>query len=556
MTNLEAARILNRIAALLEIIGENPFKIRAYRNAARSIYHLEQELSHIYRQNRLNEIPGVGKTVQAHLEELLKTGSLDYYRQLTTIIPETVLDLLRVPGLGPKTVALIHAGLGIDNLDDLEKAAQDQILRKLPGLGAKTEKSILEGIAFLKKGKGRISIGRALPIAEKMKEHLMISLPGLAVEIVGSLRRGKPQVGDIDILIATRDQKAVEKALAAFPGIKLTEEEPGRIGGYIGNHIPFEVIIAEPDQYAYWLLYTTGSKAHISRILSGDNPDIRSGPQNEKEIYEWLKMAYIPPALREDRGEIEAAQAQNIPELIELQDLKGDLHMHSDWSDGAPSVAEIFEAARHKGYEYVAITDHSHTLPITGGLNGEKLSRQGKLIEELNQNASGPRILKGIEVEILKDGSLDLSDSDLEKLDIVVASIHSYFRLDVAEQTERLLKVMANPNVDIIGHMTGRIYKRRDAYDLDLERILNAAACHNKVLEINAQPDRLDIDEEIARRALSLGIKLAVNSDAHSVREMDYLRYGILSARRGWVQAQDVINTWNLEKLLAHLKKR
>ncbi|MGI6436170.1 MAG: DNA polymerase/3'-5' exonuclease PolX [Syntrophomonadaceae bacterium] len=554
MTNLEVARMLNRIAALLQLKDENPFKIRAYRNAARSIYHLEQELRLLYEQNRLQEIPGVGKTVQAQIEELMKTGSLAYYQQLTAATPETVLDLLTVPGLGPKTVALIYSRLGIDNLADLQAAAQAHMLRKLPGLGAKTEEAVLQGIALLKQGEGKISIGLALPAAEKLVEYLRSCLPGAPVRIVGSLRRGKPLVSDADILIASGDSDAVAEALAAYPGIEIKQEDRKHIGGYLPHRIPFEVIMAEPADFALRLLWTTGSKAHRARIFAEHSPDEFPAFKDEKGIYESLQMAYIPAALREDRGEIEAARRQNIPPLVKLQDIKGDLHVHSDWSDGAPSLMELFQAASARGYEYLAVTDHSHSLPVTGGLNPERLRLQGKVIAELNHNKKGPHILSGIEVEILKDGSLDLSDADLEKLDVVIASIHSHFKLDVEEQTERLLKVIANPHVDIIGHLTGRLFNKRDAYDLDLERILKAAAYHHKVLEINAHPDRLDIDEEVARRAVSLGIKIAINSDAHHINEMDLLRYGILNARRGWVQAADVINTWSLEQLLAYIR--
>lgn len=554
MTNLEVARMLNRIAALLQLKDENPFKIRAYRNAARSIYHLEQELRLLYEQNRLQEIPGVGKTVQAHIEELMKTGTLAYYDQLTAATPETVLDLLTVPGLGPKTVAQIYNQLGIENLADLQAAAQAHILRKLPGLGAKTEETILKGIALLQQGQGKISIGLALPAAEKLVDYLRSRLPGAQVRIVGSLRRGRPLVSDVDILIASEERDAVGEALAAYPGIEIKRQEADRISGYLAYRIPFEVIMVKPAEFALRLLWTTGSKAHRARLFEEHDLDKFPVFKDEQEIYQFLKMTYVPAALREDRGEIEAARQQSIPPLVKLQDIKGDLHVHSDWSDGAPSLTELFKAASARGYEYLAVTDHSHSLPVTGGLDRERLRLQGEVIANLNHNEKGPRILKGIEVEILKDGSLDLGNAELEKLDVVIASIHSYFKLDAEAQTARLLKVIANPHVDIIGHLTGRLLNKRDAYDLDLERILKAAACHHKVLEINAHPDRLDINEEVARRAVSLGIKIAINSDAHHINEMDLLRYGILNARRGWVEAADVINTWSLEQLLAYIK--
>ena len=405
-----------------------------------------------------------------------------------------------------------------------------------------------------KQSGGKYSIGLALPLAEKLAEHLHHRLPGTQVQIVGSLRRGKALVSDVDILAGCPDGSKVAQALADFSGIDLHARETDRIAGYLPHRIPFEIILVQPREFACHLLTSTGSKAHRNRIMKGLETAPPTSFQNETQLYQYLDMAYIPPELREDRGEIEAAREKRLPELVELRDIKGDLHVHSNWSDGFENLIVLAEAARLRGYEYMAITDHSQSLPSTGGLNPERLSMQARVIDGLNRQQPGLRLLLGIEVDILKDGSLNLSDADLEQLDVVIASIHSHFRLDRKEQTRRLLRVIENPHVDIIGHLTGRMLNKRSGYELDLERILQAAAQHHKVLEINSHPSRLDIDEDVARRAVSLGIKIAVNSDAHHQGEMDLLRYGIFNARRGWVEAADVINTWSLKEVLDYFR--
>ncbi len=554
MTNLEVASILERIADLLQLSEENPFKIRAYRNAARSICNLQSDLHELYEQQRLKEIPGVGKTVQAQIEEILTTGTSAFYQELTQKIPESILDMLAVPGLGPKTVIQLFNRLGIDNLDDLEAAARAGRLREIPGLGEKTEARVLEGIKLLRAASGKYSIGLALPLAEKLVHHLNKQLPGVQVQIVGSLRRGKPLVSDVDILAGCQDSSLVEAVLADYSGIDLREKQADRLAGYLAYGIPFEIILVRPREFHYHLFTSTGSKAHRVRILDALQTASPASFASEAQLYRHLHMAYIPPELREDRGEIDAARENRLPQLVELRDIKGDLHVHSNWSDGSCSLAELAEAARLCGFKYIAITDHSHSLPITGGLNPERLNLQTQLIEQLNRQQPGLHILRGIEVDILKDGSLDLSDKDLEQLDIVIASIHSYFRLNREDQTRRLLRAIENPHVDIIGHLTGRMLNKRSGYDFDLERILRAAAQNRKVLEINAHPSRLDIDEQVARRAVSLGIKVAINSDAHNLTEMDLLRYGVFNARRGWVEAADVINTWELKDILAYFQ--
>ncbi len=550
MNNQEVGQILERIAALLQLSDENPFKIRAYRQAAHSIYNLECDLYDLYAQKRLREISGVGKTVQAHIEEILKTGASAYLEELSRQIPETVVDMLRVPGLGPKTVVQLYQELGIDNLADLKDSARAGRLRNLPGVGPKTEARILQGLQVLQQNADKHSIGLALPMAEKLREHLRINMPETEVEIVGSLRRGKPLVSDVDILVGTLDNRRVGQITSKLANLDIREQEMDRIAGLLPSQIPFEIILVNPEEFAYHLFTSTGSKSHRARVLE----EISARPDSfcdETQIYHHCHLSYIPPELREDRGEIEAARDNRLPQPVSLGDIKGDLHMHSNWSDGSENLIDLMAAARARGYEYLAITDHSSSLPITGGLDRERLRMQGHIIAELNRQP-GPRLLRGIECEILKDGSLDIVDDELKQLDVVIASIHSHFRLDRQAQTERLLRVIENPHVDIIGHLTGRMLNRRPGYELDLERILQAVQRHKKVLEINSHPYRLDIDEHITRQAVSLGIKLAVNSDAHNRSELELLRYGILSARRGWAQARDVINTWSLAEIMAY----
>lgn len=555
MTNLEVARILDHIADLLQIKEENPFKIRAYRKAAQAIYRLDQDLYQLHQEKRLDEIPGVGKTVQAKIIEMLETGTLMYYEGLVKEIPETVLDLLTVPGIGPKTVKLIYHQLGISNLPDLQQAAREQRLRQLPGLGPKTEETILRGIELLHQGAGKFPIGAALPAAQALCAYLQDHL-NAQICMVGSLRRGKPLVSDVDILIATSHPAAVHQVISQYRAASsVTSEAQDHIAGVLSGNIPFEIIIVSPEEFYYRLVRATGSKSHRARLFDGSQGVDLSNLTNEEDLYHRLGLMYIPPELREDRGEIEAARLRQIPVLIKQPDIRGDLHIHSDWSDGSNKITELAAAAGKLGYQYIAITDHTRSLAVTGGLDGPFLLLQGQVIDQLNQEQKMIRVLKGIEVDILKDGRLDMEDDILADLDIVVASIHSHFHLNMQEQTQRLLKAIANPHVDIIGHLTGRLLNRRAGYDLDLDRILEAAARHHKVLEINAHPDRLDIDEETARQAREYGIKIAINSDAHHFSEFALMRYGVLVARRGWLTADDVINTWPVENMLSYFNR-
>lgn len=400
-----------------------------------------------------------------------------------------------------------------------------------------------------------MTLGRVLPAAKDLSFYLDVCDAVELVSPVGSVRRGKALVSDLDVLVASLDEAAVRAWVKSYPGLlAVEEEEEGHIAGILQNGIPFEVIIVQPEEYPQALFWTTGSKEH-RRLLAGSDtrPQIKN-ICSEIQLYEHFHLEYIPPELRENQGEIEAARSKNLPELLILADIKGDLHVHSNWSDGDSSIAEMAEAARQFGYEYIAITDHSQSLAISRGLTAEKLLNQAVEINALNRQWDDFKILKGIEVDILKDGSLNLPDVVLQNLDIVIASIHSHFSLGKEEQTERLLKAMGNQHVDVIGHLTGRLLNRRPACELNIDSILEEAARNHIVLEINAHPDRLDIDENIARQARSLGIKTAINSDAHHKADLRFMHFGVANGRRGWLEKKDVLNTLHLNELLSSIK--
>ncbi len=557
MTNREVAQILLKIADLLEIKDDNPFKIRAYRNAANAVFRLEENINDLYRLNRVDHIPGVGKAVKAKIEEMLESGSCEYYHRLLNEVPEGVLQMLSIPGLGHKTVRIIYYSLGINNLDELQKAAKEQQIRKLPGLGSKTEYNIIKGMEILTQSAGKATLGLALPVAKQFKDYLLGIESVSHASIVGSLRRGKPLVSDIDILIASDDFSEVYNYVSKYPGIvSINRAQPDCISGKLAYNIDFEVIVVTLADFFPYLVWTTGSKAHRHEIFH--NVDIKSlqGLSSEDQVYKKLGYSYIPAELRENTGEIAAVTANKLPLLIESQDLKGDLHIHSTWSDGGAKIEEMKTAAAELNYDYIAITDHSKSLPISGGLNEERLAAQAKVIDALNEQSEEVTILKGIEADILKDGQLDFNDNILAELDIVVTSIHSNFHLDKDKQTERIIKAMKNENANIMGHLTGRLLNRRPGYEINIEPILDAALKNKVALEINSHPDRLDIDAEIARQAKEYGVKIAINSDAHHIQDLSLVQYGITNARRGWLEPEDVINTWDKDKLTRFLFKK
>jgi DNA polymerase (family 10) len=551
MTNREVARTLDHIADLLQIKDENPFKIKAYRQAASSIYHLDEDIHYLYDKGRLNDIPGVGQAIKAKIEELVEKGSCEYYDRLLTEIPPGVLDMLKIPGIGYKTVKAIYEQLGIKSREELLQAAINQKIRSLPGIGAKTEYAIIKGIEMLQQSSDKNTLGFVLPMAEQLLEYLKNSEPVIDASLAGSIRRGKPLVTDIDIVVSSQEEDIVRRKITNYREVKkILSSKEGHIEGILEFDIAFEVIILPPEDYCSGLFLTTGSKKHLGQLMSPVSNKTIKDCQSETEIYERFNLKYIPPELREAKGEIEAASNANLPELVNLADIKGDLHVHSSWSDGASKITELAEAARNMNYSYLAITDHSRSLPISGGLNEERLKAQGEEIDRLNKQWDDFTIFKGTEVDILKDGSLDYGNEVLRDLDIVVASIHSNFKLDKEKQTERIIEAIKDENIDIIGHLTGRLLNRRPAYELDFEKILEEASKNKTILEINSHPDRLDIDEELARRAKEYAIKISINSDAHHKNDLKLIKYGLYNARRGWLTKEDIINTLNLDDII------
>lgn len=569
MKNQEIAKIFNEIADLLEIKGENPFRIRAYRRAAQNIEGLPKSVEEIPREELL-KVPGIGQDLAGKIEEYIKTGKMQAHEDLKHEIPEGLLTLLSVPSLGPKTSKILYEKLKIKDLDDLERLAKDHKLAGLPGIKEKTEENILKGIEMLKRGKERQPIGRVLPIANDIIEHLRKKAPVSKIDIAGSLRRWKDTIKDIDILATSDNPKEVMRVFVHLPHVKdVLMYGPTKSTVIIHEDLQVDLRVVENESYGAALAYFTGSKAHNIRLremamkkglkineygIFREKDNKKIGGEREDDIYKILGLPYIPPELREDQGEIEAALDRRLPKLITLEDIKGDLHVHSKWSDGSHTFEQLVEAAKERGYSYIAITDHSKGLGIARGLTGERLLEQKKEIDAVNKKLKGFRIIHGVEVDIRSDGSLDIPDDVLKDLDIVVASIHSGFKQSRKQLTDRLISAIKNPYVSIIAHPTGRLIGERDAYDVDMDEILTVAKKTGTAIEINAYPLRLDINDTYAKKAKEMGIPIVIATDTHVTNQFDYMRYGISIARRGWLEKDDVLNTLDVDELLKHLK--
>jgi len=570
--NQQLANIFRTIADLLEIRGENIYKILAYRKAADSLSNLGQDVNEIWKQGKLTEVDGVGKAIAEKIDELLSTGHLGFLERLEAEVPPSLAELLQVPDLGPKKVALFWKQLGITSLKELENAARAGKLRSLPGMGDKSEAKIIAGIEALSRRSNRIPIGRAWPFAQELLAYLR-SVEGVrAVELGGSLRRMRATVGDIDILAAARDSRAI---MDAFVNRKDVARVLGK--GETKSSVEFthglqaQLWVHPPEHWGTALVYATGSKDHNVRLreyalkrgysLSEHALQRKDGSEvtceREEDVYKTLGLPFIPPELREDRGEVQAAIKGSLPELVELKDIKSDLQTHSTWSDGKCSIKDMAIAARSRGYKAIAITDHTSGLGVVQGMTEDDLKKRlveiNKARDELGDSIL---ILNGAEVEIRSDGSLDYTDEVLASLDLVIASLHSSLRQPREKITARLLKAMHNPHVDIIGHPTGRLMPDREGADLDMDAVLAVAAESGVALEINAHPARLDLDDVHAKRAIELGIKLSINTDAHDDAGMEVMHFGVSTARRGWVEAKDVINTFSPAQLTRWLKSR
>ena len=570
--NREIAAILYEMAELLELHAENRFKIIAFSRAARAIESLKEDIVQVCRENRLQSIPGVGKAIAQKVEEYLRTGRIQSHQELLAQTPSGQSELLKISGLGPKTINMLHEKLNISNLDDLEKAATEHRIRRLPRMGETREKNIQRSIERYKKRSQRILYSTAEPIVNEILAYLG-GIAGLEhITAAGSFRRGKETVGDIDILAtATRPEEVV----ASFVRMPMVEEVlakgPTKASVIVQETIQVDLRIVEHRSYGTVLQYFTGSKDHNVRMRQlalgrgyslseysltrlADNQDLFY--EREEDVYAALGLQYILPEMREDNGEIEAALEGRLPSIVELKDLRGDLHVHSSWSDGRASIQEMAEAARLLGYEYIAICDHSPSIGIAGGLVPEKLEQKIEAVATANEALEGITVLMGTEVDIKADGELDYPDELLARCDVVVASVHMGQQQAERAITGRLISAIENKNVDIIGHPTGRIINQREPYGLDLQAVLEAAARNGTALEINAYPGRLDLNDINARAAKEMGVRMSVNTDAHDPTMLSNMKYGVNVARRAWLEKKDLLNAMSLPELMDTLKSR
>src|SRR4030066_446220 len=570
MKNQEIAKIFNDIADLLEIKGENPFRIRAYRRAAQNIEGFSKDVSETLK-GELIKIPGIGQDLAGKIEEYVKTGRLQFYEDLKKEVPEGLSLLLSVPSLGPKTAKLFFEKLKIKNLEDLERFAREHKLSGLPGIKEKKEENILRGIEMLKRGMERQPLGKVLPVANDILKHLKSKAPIKKLSIAGSIRRWKDTIKDIDILATSQDPKAVMNAFVRLPHVKdVLLHGPTKSSVIIHEGLQVDLRVVEEDSFGAALAYFTGSKAHNIRlremaVKSGlkineygifrEKDEKKLGGEKEEDIYRILGLPYIPPELREDSGEIEAAIEGRLPKLVELRDIKGDLHVHSKWSDGSHDFEELIDEAKKRGYEYVAITDHSKGLAIARGLSAERLMEEKKEIDAINKRLKGFRLIVGTAGDIRSSGEIDFPDEILKKMDIVVASIHSGFRQNREQLTKRLVSAMRNPYVSIIAHPTGRLIGERDPYDVDMNEVLKVAKETGTAIEINAYPLRLDLNDIHAKMAKEMGIPIVISTDAHIISQLDYMGYGVSIARRGWLEKKDILNTLSYSSLIKALRK-
>jgi DNA polymerase (family 10) len=582
MDKNQVANLLDEIASLLELKeGSNPFEVRAYQNAGRAVNGLDGDIEQLTREGKLKGVPGLGSTIIKRIEEAVETGHIALYDELVETTPQVKLEMMRIPGVGPKKINAIYNQLHVNSIPDLIQACEENKVAALPGFGKKTQDKIVQGIAFLAQHAGRF----LYPVAEEEASHMysvLKELPEIVrLQVAGSLRRRRETIGDIDMVVSVADSASEDvrhKIMDVFtsqPSVQaITGKGETKSSVVLSTGINMDLRVVNDSQFPYTLHHFTGSKEHHiplrRRALSmnmtindyglfkGKEPDLELVPcKDETDIYAALGMAYVEPELREDMGEIEAAVNGSLPVLVQESDLRGVLHVHSTWSDGQNTIREMAEACIARGLTYLGLTDHSKTAAYAGGLNEEQLRRQHEEIDLLNKEYAGRlHILKGIECDILRDGSMDFSDDVLATLDFVVASIHSLFNLSPEEQTQRMLRAISNRYVDIIGHPTGRILLGREGYTLDLEAVIDAAAEHGVCIEINAHPSRLDLDWRYLHRARDKGIKIPIDPDAHVISGLDDMRYGIGIARKGWLRASDVLNTMTTGDLLDFFKSR
>ncbi len=583
MKNQEIAKIFYEIAYFLEM-EEVAFKPFAYQKAALTLETFEEDIEEIYKkggETAVEKIPGVGKSIAAKIIEYLKTGKIKYYQDYKKKYPVEMGELIAVEGLGSKMVRDLYKYLKIRNLKDLEKAARAGKIRNLPNFGQTTEKNILEGIKFLKRSKGRFLLGEILPQTREIQENLKSLKEVEEISVCGSVRRMKETIGDIDFLVVTKENERVMDFFCSLPDVeRIWAKGPTKSSIRLKQGFDVDLRVVPAKSYGSALQYFTGSKEHniqLRKIAINKGYKLneyglfkgsrRIAGKSEEEIYKKLGMKCPAPEIRENRGEIEAAlrQAQGkskgLPKLVKLKDIKGDLHCHSNWNGGVNSIEEMVQSALSRGYQYLGISDHTKFLKIEHGLDERQLAQQRKEIDKLNkkfQDSKLPpagragkfQILQGAETNILKDGSIDIKDEALKKLDYAIAGVHSNFKMTKAQMTERIIKAMKNPYIKVIAHPTGRILKRRDEYQIDIDKILRMAKETKTILEINSFPQRLDLNDINIKRAIEMGVKLVINTDSHHKDQLRFMEYGIFQARRGWAEKKDIINTYSLEKLI------
>jgi DNA polymerase (family 10) len=568
--NADVAAVFEEIADLLEIEGSNPFRIRAYRNAARTLRDLPREVGAMLDEGEdLTELPGIGEDLAAKIKEIVETGTAAALEEHRKKVPKTLTELLRIPGIGPKRVKALYRDLGIRTLAQLQKAAQDRRVRSLQGFGEKTERYILDQLKARTGEEKRFKLAVATQYAESFIAYLKASAGVKKVVAAGSYRRAQETIGDLDILVTAAPGSSAMDRFTSYPEVEeVLAHGVTKASVRLACKLQVDVRVVPEDSFGAALQYFTGSKAHNvtlrqlaqQRGLKLNEYGLFKGDRSvagvtEESVYAAVGLPWIPPELRESRGEFEAARAGHLPTLVELADLKGDLHAHTKTTDGRNSMREMAEAAREHGFEYLAITDHSRRLTMAKGLDAKRLFEQLEEIDRLNETLSGITLLKGIEVDILEDGSLDLPDEDLSRLDLVVGAVHSHFRLSRQKQTERIMRAMDRPCFTILAHPTGRLIDERAPYDVDMARLIQHARERGCVLEVNAHPVRLDLTDTDCRMAKEEGVMLSVNSDAHSVFDFRNLRYGIGQARRGWLEKEDVLNARPLHSLRPLLKR-
>jgi DNA polymerase (family 10) len=564
--NKAIASVFNETADLMEINGDDSFRIRSYRRAAETIESLPQQVSDLADEpKKLLEIPGIGKGMVANIQELAQTGKLQLHQELLQQYHPSMLELFKIQGLGPKTIALIWSAFQVSDLGGVEKLAKEGKLRTLPRMSEKSEQKIVKAIEDYRRISGRFLIDEADRTAARLAEHLK-HVKGIdAITPAGSLRRGRETVGDLDVLITgpccedDKQRAALIEEIARFPGIdQILAKGDNKISFKLHTGLQVDVRTLSPDSYGAGLQYFTGSKNHSVALRQRalkmgftlneyglyrlkDNKWVAG--KTEEELYHKLKLDWIAPELRENTGEIEAAEKHELPDLITLQDIRGEVHMHTVETDGKNTIEEMAEAAKLRGYKYIAITDHSKNLAMANGLDDKRALQHIRRIKAANEQIEGITVMTGIEVDILSDGSLDLSDSVLEQMDVVVASVHSAFSQEREQMTDRLLRAISNKNVAILGHPTGRLQLRREAYQFDFEAVLKTAAEKQVAMELNAHPERLDLNDVHLRMARDRGVKIVINTDAHHTSHFEKIKYGILQARRAWLTAKDVLNT-------------